>query len=144
MIALRGHHLLCLLTYVGEGYTRAFVANYDALAARLALEDVRIVAGPDDICAPLLAGGEAHCRLERVAARDDSALLAVSDCLGREVRVGSVLRLDVGSVARLRTAFRNGIIRAACRDCAWDSLCTSIAATGFRRVRFNPAPGSGR
>ena len=28
-IKLRAHHLLCLLTYVGKGYSPAFTANYD-------------------------------------------------------------------------------------------------------------------
>ncbi|OWU61413.1 2Fe-2S ferredoxin, partial [Staphylococcus aureus] len=34
-IRLRGHHLLCMLTYVGKGYSPAFVENYDAMAGRL-------------------------------------------------------------------------------------------------------------
>ncbi len=35
MVRLRAHHLLCLLTYVGKGYSEAFVRRADALAARL-------------------------------------------------------------------------------------------------------------
>ncbi len=34
-VRLRTHHLLCLLTYVGRGYSPAFVENMDQVAARL-------------------------------------------------------------------------------------------------------------
>ncbi len=46
-VRLRAHHLLCLLTYVGKGYTPAFTANYDAVVARLdAGEDRAAGRGP--------------------------------------------------------------------------------------------------
>ena len=35
-VRLRAHHLLCLLTYVGKGYSPAFTANYDKMVKRLA------------------------------------------------------------------------------------------------------------
>ncbi|WP_292282104.1 DUF1284 domain-containing protein, partial [Mesorhizobium sp.] len=61
-VRLRAHHLLCLLTYVGKGYSPAFTANYDVVVKRLAGgEDILIVSGPDDICAPLLSESEPHC-----------------------------------------------------------------------------------
>jgi len=61
-VRLRSHHLLCLLTYVGKGYSAAFIANYDAIAKRLGRgEDVLIVSGPDDICQPMLGEAESHC-----------------------------------------------------------------------------------
>ena len=34
-VRLRAHHLLCMLTYVGKGYTAAFTANYDRIVERL-------------------------------------------------------------------------------------------------------------
>ncbi len=56
-VRLRGHHLLCMLTFVGKGYSPAFVENYDRIAGRLSEgEDILLVDGPDDICAPLLCG----------------------------------------------------------------------------------------
>ena len=48
-VRLRPHHLLCLLTYVGKGYSPAFTANYDAIAMRIEQgEELLIVSGPDD------------------------------------------------------------------------------------------------
>ena len=70
-IRLRPHHLLCLLTYSGKGYSAAFTANYDVIAGRISQgEDVLIVEGPDDICAPLLGDSEPHCWRDSVTERD--------------------------------------------------------------------------
>lgn len=44
---LRGHHLICLNFFKGEGYTRDFIDNlYDVLKN----DTVEIVTGPDDVC----------------------------------------------------------------------------------------------
>ncbi len=34
-ITLRAHHLLCVLTYSGKGYSPAFVTNFDSVVRRL-------------------------------------------------------------------------------------------------------------
>ena len=150
-IRLRGHHLLCLLTYRGVGYSDTFVANLDRVAARLTGgEAVEIVAGPDDVCEPLCAaddGMAAHCHLRRTRARDRAALGAVSAVLGRGLAVGDAaagdaLVLDPETVARLRAAFAAGTIRAACTRCPWDGLCTQVAEAGFAGTRLHPVPGS--
>ena len=137
-IRLRGHPLLCLLTYVGKGYSAAFVANYDRLAARLTNgEPVELVAGPDDICAPLLAPAceVPHCRNESVIARDTAALEDISETLGRPLAVGDTVELSSATLASLRVAFRAGLNRRACVDCQWHSLCTEVAGSGYAKVR---------
>ncbi|MDJ0930339.1 DUF1284 domain-containing protein [Breoghania sp.] len=55
-VELRGHHLLCLLTYVGNGYSATFSAAYDKVVERLnSGKEVEIVRGPDAICRALIA-----------------------------------------------------------------------------------------
>jgi uncharacterized protein len=136
-VRLRGHHLLCILTYKGEGYSPAFVANLDRIAARLtAGEDVLLVDGPDDVCAPLLAPGSVgeerpHCDLDRVRDRDKRALEAVSALLSRALAAGERLTLEPETASRMRSAFETGEIRAACVGCEWSELCTSIADARF-------------
>ena len=62
-VRLRPHHLLCVLTHVGRGYSPAFTANMSKIAQRLgAGEDIELVARPDDICAPLLTDPDRFCR----------------------------------------------------------------------------------
>jgi hypothetical protein len=135
-IRLRAHHLLCMLTYVGKGYTQAFTEGYDALAVRLgAGEDIVLVAGPDDICAPLLGSDAPHCLSDSVAARDAHAALEVAQVLGRDIAPGVSLRLDAHTLAILRWHFATRGIRSACAGCEWSDLCDMIADGGFEDAR---------
>lgn len=147
-VRLRGHHLLCLLTYKGKGYSPAFVANLDQVADRLtAGEEVLLVEGPDDVCAPLCRDGgsedDPHCGLDRVRDRDRQALEAISALLNRSLRPGERLTLDRRTSGRLRQAFGSGEIRPACAGCDWADFCTSIAEAGFAGTYLHAAPETG-
>lgn len=135
-VRLRPHHLLCLLTYAGKGYSPAFVANYDAVAARLSAgEEIEIVSGPDDICAPLLDETEAHCFNASVTERDRLAARDVAALLGEAVDEGAALTLDAVRLERMRDAFATHAIRAACPGCEWHDLCSGIAGGGYDGTR---------
>lgn len=137
-IRLRPHHLLCMLTYVGKGYSAAFVDNYDRIAARLSAgEDMLIVEGPDDICGPVADTDGSHCRTESVSARDAQAAADAGALLGQTIRPGLALSLTGTQIEALRSAFRTGHIRPACAGCEWSALCTQIADGGYRDVRIN-------
>ncbi|MER9434720.1 DUF1284 domain-containing protein [Mesorhizobium sp. M0239] len=145
-IRLRAHHLLCLLTYVGKGYSPAFIANYDRVAERLSRgEDILLVSGPDDVCAPLLDEPEPHCFNESVVERDRLAALDVEELLARPIRVGTHLDLDTGTLARMRQAFSAGLVRKACGGCEWNELCSTIAAGGYSDalVQRSASPAEG-
>ncbi len=136
-IRLRPHHLLCILTYVGKGYSPAFTANYDAIAQRIADgEEILLVEGPDDICAPLMEEDEPHCLGDSVAQRDRDAAEAVSELLSLPVEGDDRIVLDARRIGHLRGAFEVGTIRKACTGCEWAPLCTGIAADGFGDTRI--------
>lgn len=147
-VRLRPHHLLCMLTYVGKGYTSGFVENYDRVAARLNAgeEDIELVDGPDDICEGLLCESHAHCFNEGVVQRDETARLSVSALLGETLTVGKKLQATPDFLAKMRLAFAAGEIRPACRGCQWIRLCDRIAASGFAGVKVGerPEPPAGR
>ncbi|WP_192183622.1 DUF1284 domain-containing protein [Mesorhizobium amorphae] len=135
-VRLRAHHLLCVLTYVGKGYSAAFIANYDGIAERLRRgEDILIVSGPDDICAPLLGEPEPHCLRESAAERDRLAARDVEQLLARPIRVGARLSLDAATLAGMRAAFSAGLTRQACQGCEWAGLCTTVAINTYRDTR---------
>jgi len=136
-VRLRAHHLLCMLTYLGKGYSGAFTANYDRIVERLGSgEDILLVAGPDDICAPLLHDRQEHCFFQSVVERDESAARAVEDLIGRPVRPGERLSLDAETLSRMRAAFRTGATRQACNGCEWRDLCSGIADGGYKNARL--------
>ena len=131
-VRLRGHHLLCLLTYAGKGYSPAFTAGFTHIADRIADgEPIQIVDGPDDVCAPLLDDPTAHCLNSSVILRDATSARDVGALLGRAIQTGDRLVLDAGTIAQMRAAFRQGLIRDACARCDWSALCSDIAATGY-------------
>lgn len=45
---LRGHHLICLNFFKGEGYSEEFIKNIYSVLDK---EKVEIIEGPDEICA---------------------------------------------------------------------------------------------
>lgn len=129
-----------MLTFVGEGYTPDFTENYRRIAERLSKgEEIRLVSGPDDICAPLLKGQEPHCFKASVIERDAAALADVAALLGEEIGPGAVLVPDARLLAKLRRNFANGEIRNACLGCEWGELCGRIAASNFSGVLISAA-----
>ncbi len=136
-VRIRAHHLLCMLTYAGKGYSAAFTANYDRIVERLGKgEDMLLVAGPDDICQPLLGDDDPHCRWDSVIERDGHAAAAVEALTGSAIRPGEVFALDADWLSRMRTAFHAGTLRQACGGCEWFDLCTTIAGKGYANTRL--------
>ncbi|KKB84119.1 2Fe-2S ferredoxin [Devosia limi DSM 17137] len=143
-LRLRAHHLLCMLTYVGKGYTPAFTANYDVMIRRLnGGEDILLVDGPDDICAPLLVEADPHCWRDSVIERDRHALQALTQLLARPLRAGTCIVLDSHHLAIMRAAFASGETRTACGGCEWAGLCTTIAGNDFGGARLQIATADG-
>lgn len=139
-VRLRPHHLLCMLTYVGKGYSTAFVENYDQLVARIGDgEDIAVVAGPDDVCRPFLEGGQGHCLEPDVVNRDRTAAVSLTR-LGLHLAEGAVVRLDAQLLRQMREAFAAGGIRAACAGCQWSPLCDGVAQGGYRDTRLACPP----
>jgi uncharacterized protein len=130
---LRPHHLLCMLTFAGKGYTPAFVKNFEEVVRRISTghETVEIVEGPDDVCAPLLAESDRHCNSVNVAVRDRHAAEAISNLLRRPIQPKEQVFLDQEILCTLREAFAAGSIRRACIDCQWAPLCDVIAQNRF-------------
>ncbi|QND50892.1 DUF1284 domain-containing protein [Phyllobacterium sp. 628] len=136
-IKLRAHHLLCMLTYVGKGYSPAFTGNYDKIIARLAAgEDILIQEGPDDICQPLLGEEDPHCFWDSVVERDAKAAHDVGLLLGKTITSGDILVLDRKMVESFRAAFKQGATRKACGGCEWFDLCSSVSKAGYADTRL--------
>lgn len=132
-VRLRAHHLLCILTYVGKGYSPAFTDNMTVVAGRIAAgETIEIVEGPDDICVPRQAETNPHCRDDSIHNRDLQAAQDVGKILKISVRSGVKLSLDKHTLKRLRAAFTQNLVRSACHDCQWDEICSALSKNGYR------------
>lgn len=138
MIRLRPHHLLCMLTYSGEGYSPEFSANFDRIASSIAAgnQTVEIVFGPDDVCAPILGDADCHCRNASVDERDRLAAEALGELLHQPLNGGAKFKITGDKLDRMREAFAKGTIRKACQGCQWSRFCDGIASGGFAGTRL--------
>ncbi|MET3598937.1 DUF1284 domain-containing protein [Martelella mangrovi] len=137
-VRLRPHHLLCILTFVGKGYTPAFTANMAVIVGRLAEgEEIEIIEGPDAICAPLLDEAAPHCHRESVVERDLAAAADVGGLLALTIKPGTRFVLDEARIRQLRHAFAKGRTRSACAGCDWRELCGAVAASGYAGSAFS-------
>ena len=132
-VRLRPHHLLCVLTFVGKGYSTAFIENFEEVVKRIVhdREAVEIVNGPDDLCTPLLSDASCHCLSNSAALRDQLAAAALTDLLRQPVQRGVCLSLSSSAFDLLRASFAVAKIRSACAGCQWKSLCDCVARTEF-------------
>ncbi|WP_414831778.1 DUF1284 domain-containing protein [Afifella sp. YEN Y35] len=137
VVELRAHHLLCMLTFAGKGYSPGFVARFEEVAAAInAGATVKIVDGPDPLCACVIAAEkEPHCFKASVTERDRKAARDVGEKLGLTIEAGTVIPLSRARVDEMRTWFQHGTTRPACVGCEWDTLCTRLADGGFEGCR---------
>lgn len=137
-ILLRPHHLLCMLTFVGKGYTPEFVRHFESVINRISTgqEAIEIVEGPDEICSALSTEAGCHCNNASVRLRDHHAAEAIGNLLQLPIRTGTQLTPQPHLATILRTAFAQGTIRQACTGCQWKSLCDEIAQAGFKESRL--------
>jgi len=141
-ISLRPHHFLCILTYIGKGYTKNFTDNYDEVIRKLDKGDceVQIISGPDDICSPRLCDTKdtnCHCNEKSIIDRDNEALIDFQSIHElSSLKMNSVIPFTKTLINALRIHYKTGIIRTACKGCEWIDLCNNIVKDDFKGTKL--------
>jgi hypothetical protein len=121
-VRLRGHHLVCLQFYRGEGYSAEYVENLETLVERCLAVPALVVDGADDVCAPCPGLAEdGTCRdagEDVVNALDALALEVVSAHVGDELSMTEARDRLVGDVLAVRRWRAR-----ACEGCSFDHVC---------------------
>jgi hypothetical protein len=120
MIALRGHHLVCLHFFSGECYDETFAGNLRDILSRAENEDIEITSGADDVC-----NACPHLSHDRCEHSDDA------DEYIREMdeRACSLLNLSVSDKVRwpaLRESAHGILLQwhdLYCSECDWRAAC---------------------
>ncbi|MBQ3391917.1 MAG: DUF1284 domain-containing protein [Lachnospiraceae bacterium] len=119
-VRLRSHHLLCMQTFVGNGYSEAFVENMKQVLARLAAEATpgfMLAEGADDLCAacPNLVNGQ--CTSQNPGQFD----ALVMKCLST---AGEKARMMTEIPPSLRMT--EELLEQCCPGCEWKDLCREV------------------
>lgn len=121
MVRFRGHHLVCLQFYRGEGYGPEFVENLHRLLARVERgEEVEIIEGPDDVCHSCPNLVDERCvhqegSEEEIKGLDRSALAYLDLKAGDRVVWSGVRKKVLAAPAEFFTFF--------CTGCYWEKVC---------------------
>ncbi len=112
---LRGHHLICLNFFKGEGYSKEFIENIERI---LKEKEIEVVSGADDVCSkcPYLRGG--FCNYKEDAEKEIREL----DELACELlSPGSITSWDEikNKLPKIMKKWKE----LACRNCDWIEVC---------------------
>jgi len=120
MPSLRGHHLVCLHFFEGEGYNEEFVENLKRVVRSSKDMGVEVHCGADDICALCPYLDHARCHHgedadEGIGEMDRVALDLLNVSLGGKVRWA-----EIGEkIPEIFPAWH----RAFCTSCSWKWAC---------------------
>lgn len=120
MPALRGHHLICLHFFNGEGYNNEFVKNLMDVLNTTAYNKIDVLHGADDVCnkCPNLKQGECSYTDDADAEirEMDSRALKLLDLSGGEVVGWKDIREKIPEIFQIW-------YREYCNSCGWKRAC---------------------
>ncbi|MEN2985161.1 MAG: DUF1284 domain-containing protein [Thermodesulfovibrionaceae bacterium] len=92
---LRGHHLICINFFQGEGYNEAFTKNLEEILRKIEREDINVIEGGDDICKSCPYFKDNKCKYEEEAdeeikKQDEIALKLLNIQVGDKVSWESI------------------------------------------------------
>ena len=117
---MRGHHLICLHFFSGEGYDRAFTGNLESVVLDAETSPIFICSGPDDVCRKCPWLRDRVCSFSRTAEEDvgrmdRDALRLLDLVVGEEASWAAVRKL----LPRIFHIWHE----SWCRDCDWRHAC---------------------
>lgn len=120
MPVLRGHHLICLHFFHGEGYNESFVRNLKEILRKIEQEEIKITNGADDVCksCPYLKNN--RCEYdegadEEVREMDERALELLDIKAGERIKWDEIKK-ELPQIFSLWYA-------NYCYDCDWNRVC---------------------
>jgi hypothetical protein len=128
-IKLRGHHLICLHFFRGEGYNPEFVANLrEVIKTAEAGEEIEVYSEADDVCKMCPYLKEGICFYDKDAEAEIREMDKVALRLLRLKTHRRVKWLDIRE--KIPQIFREWA-REYCKNCNWRKVCEKITSTLF-------------
>ena len=135
-ICLRPHHLLCLQTFVGHGYSPEFTAHMTIVQKQLPpdpLTPITLVNGPDDLCGHCPNCVDGSCTSPKPAVFDHLVGQKLNTTEDTENAApkhtdasDSPLTLHgIPSILHMSEQ----LLAECCPDCEWKELCVEVCRT---------------
>ncbi|OFZ54728.1 MAG: hypothetical protein A2428_00885 [Bdellovibrionales bacterium RIFOXYC1_FULL_54_43] len=118
MLKFRPHHFLCALGFMGKGYSREFIANFNAIVEQLRTSspEIEVVMNSDSICSACPSRNDGVCAAEhKVKMLDEAHAEALGLKSGETLSWGDAKR-------RLADRMSLELFERACAPCAWKTL----------------------
>ena len=120
VIHLRPHHLLCLQTFIGHGYSEDFIIQMKYVKRKICQESgatIRLVTGADDLCRHCPNCINGSCTSDKPALFDRLTLEKLSltqDPLIQLRGIPQILQIS------------ESILHECCPGCEWKKLCRTV------------------
>ena len=123
---LRPHHLLCLQTFIGRGYSEDFVEHMTLVKRQLADDPgtpITLVHGADDLCTHCPNCIEGRCISEKPAIFDWLVEEKLKSC-----KQSTELFSDSGSLRGIpeELLVSEEILTIYCPGCEWKEICSRV------------------
>lgn len=120
MLTFRGHHLICLHFFSGEGYDAAFVENLKDVLKRAEYEEIEIISTADNICAKCPYLKNDKCAYdekadEEIREMDKTALKLLNLSVGQKITWQDLKNLIPNIFPQWHDKY--------CNDCDWKLAC---------------------
>ena len=133
VLHLRPHHLLCLQTFTGRGYSEEFVRHMTLVKRQLTRDPrtaIELVSGVDDLCAHCPNNADGQCTSDNPALFDSK--------VSRKLYSSGIISPDAASkdhpgkrpvLPGIPDALEisSSVLEECCPGCEWKELCLSIA-----------------
>lgn len=120
MLTLRGHHLICLQFFSGEGYDEAFVRNLKDVLQRAENEDVEVCDGVDDVCGKCSYIKDNKCQYNEDA---DEKIKEMDEMALKILRIEQGVKIRWQDVKEKIPAIFPQWYSNYCYECDWLGVC---------------------
>lgn len=121
MLKFRGHHLICLHFFQGEGYSEEYVENLRNVLERAdKKEEIEVVEGPDDICRACPSLKEDRCNHKNGADLEISNLDNIAIKFLGVAKGEKVIWSNIKNKIKLAP---KEWLAAFCEGCDWENVC---------------------
>lgn len=132
MPALRGHHLICLHFFNGEGYDPDFIENLHDVLKKAEYEDVSIPPEADDVCNKCPHLKEERCRYKEEA---DKEIKEMDEKALDLLKASKDTKVKWQEIRNRIPGIFEAWYKAYCNACGWKRACEKNAS--YRRLRIS-------